>query len=462
MSSESPVVVLYSSDGYELNAINGNAIPANTRGLLMEGSDGTNSHFISTDSSGRPVIVGAGTAGTNAGGVLTIQGNASGVPVPISGSITATNPSVGSTGATAPTSATLEGGLVVSTAPTYTAGNMQGITLTTAGALRIDGSATTQPVSGTGNFTVVQTTAANLNATVVGSGNFNVIGTGTAGTAASGVVTIQGIAGMTAVSVTGSGNFNNASVSSVAATPPTSATYIGASVTTAAPTYTNGQMDSISLTTSGLLRIDGVYPTGSAPGSDANLIAGSVTTSSPSYTTGQMNALSLTTAGALRVDASATTQPVSGTVTANAGTGSFTVAQATAANLNATIIGTTAAGSGASSGLVTIQGNASGTPVPVSGVFTTDKSSTSALTSVPAAVTSTSLLASNTGRIAAMVWNDSTAMLYLALSATASTTAYTIKLYPGAYWELPITYTGAISGVWNAANGNARVTELST
>jgi hypothetical protein len=35
-----------------------------------------------------------------------------------------------------------------------------------------------------------------------------------------------------------------------------------------------------------------------------------------------------------------TTQPVSGTVTANAGTGSFTVAQATAANLNATVTGT--------------------------------------------------------------------------------------------------------------------------
>ena len=36
------------------------------------------------------------------------------------------------------------------------------------------------------------------------------------------------------------------------------------------------------------------------------------------------------------------TQPVSGTVTANAGTGSFTVAQATAANLNATVTGTVA------------------------------------------------------------------------------------------------------------------------
>ena len=40
---------------------------------------------------------------------------------------------------------------------------------------------------------------------------------------------------------------------------------------------------------------------------------------------------------ALKVDGSAVTQPVSGTITANAGSGSFTVAQATAANLNATV-----------------------------------------------------------------------------------------------------------------------------
>lgn len=41
-------------------------------------------------------------------------------------------------------------------------------------------------------------------------------------------------------------------------------------------------------------------------------------------------------AGALAVDGSGVTQPVSGTITANAGTGSFTVAQATAASLNMT------------------------------------------------------------------------------------------------------------------------------
>ena len=45
---------------------------------------------------------------------------------------------------------------------------------------------------------------------------------------------------------------------------------------------------------------------------------------------------------------------------------SFAVTQATASSLNATIVGTTAAGSGASTGLVTVQGNASGTAIPVS------------------------------------------------------------------------------------------------
>jgi hypothetical protein len=44
------------------------------------------------------------------------------------------------------------------------------------------------------------------------------------------------------------------------------------------------------------------------------------TTTAPTYTTGTTNPISTTTAGAVRVDGSATTQPVSGTVTANQGT----------------------------------------------------------------------------------------------------------------------------------------------
>lgn len=67
-----------------------------------------------------------------------------------------------------------------------------------------------------------------------------------------------------------------------------------------------------------------------APGSSTSA-GGKVTTAAPTYTNNTMDALSLTTGGALRVDASATTQPVSGTVTANQG-GSWTVLPGNTAN----------------------------------------------------------------------------------------------------------------------------------
>lgn len=79
----------------------------------------------------------------------------------------------------------------------------------------------------------------------------------------------------------------------------------------------------------------------------------------------------------LKVDGSGVTQPVSGTVTANAGTGSFTVAQATHANLKAqaqildssgnqiSYIQAGTAGS-PSANVLSVQGVASGTAIPVS------------------------------------------------------------------------------------------------
>jgi hypothetical protein len=60
----------------------------------------------------------------------------------------------------------------------------------------------------------------------------------------------------------------------------------------------------------------------------------------------------------VRTDASATTQPVSGTVTANAGTGNFTIAQATASNLNAQIVGSVASA-----------GSNAGNPIKTGGAF---------------------------------------------------------------------------------------------
>lgn len=486
MSGTSPASVLFSTDGYELAVVPNTAIPAGTRSILTSGSDGTNSRPIAVDSSGRPIVVGAGTAGTPVGGVVTIQGIAGGQAIPVSGSITATNASVGATGSTVPSSASLAGATVITSAPTLTAGNLSSLYTTAAGRLIIDGSQVTQPVSGT--------ITANA-----GTGTFNVAGTGTAGTANAGVVTIQGIAGMTAVTVSGTvtanagtGNFNNASVSTTAATPPGSATYMGGSVTTAAPTYTTGQMNALSLTTAGALRIDGsgttqpvsgtvtanagtgnfnnasVSATGAAPPASATYFGGSVTTAAPTYTTGQMSALSLTTGGLLRVDGSGTTQPVSGTITANIGTTGGLALDATltgnnqrtritdGTNLAAVKAASTAPVAADPAFVVAISPN-----TPALKVIT-DSSSTSSVTSVAASTTSVSLLAANTNRVLATIYNDANKTLYVKLGATASTTSFTIQIFQNSYWELPASYTGAIDGIWaSGASGNARITELS-
>ena len=110
MAQESPVVILYNAAGDPLAVLNGVAIPAGTPGLLVMGSDGTNSRYLTVDGSGRAVAVGAGIAGTPAGGVLSVQGVAGGTPLPISGTITASNASVGVNGAADPGSSTQAGG----------------------------------------------------------------------------------------------------------------------------------------------------------------------------------------------------------------------------------------------------------------------------------------------------------------------------------------------------------------
>jgi hypothetical protein len=105
MSGESPDAVLYDSNGNMLAVQNATALPANTPGLMIAGSDGTNSRYITVDSSGRPILVGAGVAGTPAGGVLSIQGVSGGTSVPVTltggGDTTATG-SLGALNATVP------------------------------------------------------------------------------------------------------------------------------------------------------------------------------------------------------------------------------------------------------------------------------------------------------------------------------------------------------------------------
>jgi hypothetical protein len=86
---------------------------------------------------------------------------------------------------------------------------------------------------------------------------------------------------------------------------------------------------------------------------------------------------------------------------------------------------------------------------------------TGTLSTVASSATSVTVLAANTARMGATVYNDSTQILYLGYSATAaSTSAYSVQVPPSGYVEIPAKYNGQLTGIWASANGNARVTEI--
>jgi len=102
--------------------------------------------------------------------------------------------------------------------------------------------------------------------------------------------------------------------------------------------------------------------------------------------------------------------------------------------------------------------------INVSGSFTPAYSTTGTESSVSATTTpSTVLLAANTSRKGATIYQDDVtggSILYVALNSTCTTSAYTLKMSPMGYYEVPYGYTGIITGVWSAATGNARIVEM--
>ena len=89
-----------------------------------------------------------------------------------------------------------------------------------------------------------------------------------------------------------------------------------------------------------------------------------------------------------------------------------------------------------------------------------DSNSSAVLTQVSSLTSSQVILAANTNRKEAVIFNNSTANLYLAFTGTASLTAFTVKLATNTAYAMPMPlYKGVISGIWDAANGSAQVTE---
>lgn len=104
-------------------------------------------------------------------------------------------------------------------------------------------------------------------------------------------------------------------------------------------------------------------------------------------------------------------------------------------------------------GAGTISGTVTTTPTTV----TTDT-----VTQVASSASNVTLKAANAARNGLMIYNDSTQILFVKLSATASTVSYSVQIPPQGFFELPTgraMYTGIVDGIWVSANGNAYVTE---
>ena len=78
------------------------------------------------------------------------------------------------------------------------------------------------------------------------------------------------------------------------------------------------------------------------------------------------------------------------------------------------------------------------------------------------AITVQILAASTTTRVGVALYNDSDSIAYVKCGTTASATDFTVKMSPGAYWEIPFSYTGRIDAIWDTAVGSMRASEFTT
>lgn len=263
-------------------------------------------------------------------------------------------------------------------------------TAANAAAVKVDGSAVTQPVSGTvaanatlsAETTKVIGTVRNLGGT---GATLDFAGQNASSPANAWLIGAQYNATPTTVAtgnasplqIDSSGNLKvniaaGASSGAVAQGSTTAGQTGGltqAAVTTAAPTYTTATTNPLSMDTSGNLRVTVTGAVGLAQGSTTSgqtgsMIMGAVTTAAPSYTTAQTSPVSLTPAGDLRTVFSnasiAATQSGAWNVTNISGTVSLPTGAATAAKQPA--LGTAGA---ASADVLTVQGIASMTPLLV-------------------------------------------------------------------------------------------------
>lgn len=383
MSNKSPISVLYGFNGttyIEGSIYAGLTIPSNQPGILALGSDGTVARYLRTASDGTLRVDPTGT---------TTQ------PVSIAGSVAVTGP----------------------------------LTDTQLRATPVPVSGTITANAGTGNFTVVQATAANLNATI------SIAAAQTLAT----VTTVSAVTAITNALPTGSNVIGAVTQSGTWTVQPGNTAN-----TTPWLTTINQGGNSATVTAGNALKVDGSAVT--QPVS----IAGTVAVSGP-LTDTQLRATAVPVSGTVTANQGGTwnINNISGTVSLPTGAATETTLSAVSGKLPATLGQKTMANSLA----IVIASDQSSVPIK-------QTSSTAATSSVASSASSVTLLALNTSRLGATIWNDSTKVLYIKLGTTASSTDYTAQLDRDGYYEIPFGYTGRIDGIWASANGNARITEI--
>lgn len=87
---------------------------------------------------------------------------------------------------------------------------------------------------------------------------------------------------------------------------------------------------------------------------------------------------------------------------------------------------------------------------------------TATMTTKASSATSAQALASTAGRIGVRFENDADKICYLKYGTTAVATDYTVKLLPGASYDMPVPiYTGRIDCIWTSGpTGTLYITEL--
>lgn len=89
------------------------------------------------------------------------------------------------------------------------------------------------------------------------------------------------------------------------------------------------------------------------------------------------------------------------------------------------------------------------------------KNAVTAYTKISASASVVDLVAENGNRVGLMIFNDAAANLFIRIDANATLTDYNLKIPAYTLYEMPYEYfTDKVTGIWDAATGTAKVTEI--